>query len=155
MKHLILACLLFGSAYSYEARLFGQFGISKSFLSNFYDIRDGFKFKFGYEQNITDRHIFQAHYVTFFKTHSRYGSQFLGLNYIYELPLQYGFLGFYGGFDLGVATVYPFYPGFDRRAFGFDADLNIGTRYRTKNAFVEFELNPISIVASIGIMFNL
>lgn len=146
MKHLILACLLFGSAYSYEARLFGQFGIANSLCSNISYYKKYFSsdlgLKIGYEQNIINHHILQAHYATFFTSH------FLGLNYIYELPLRYGFLGFYGGFDLGAGTIY--------RTIGpFLWNLNIGTRYRMKDAFIELGLYPVGFMFSIGVAFNL
>lgn len=189
MKHLILACLFFGSAYSYEARLFGQFGIANTLINTKTKTIPGFEwlglydyskirlkqnaiFKFGYEQNITDHHILQVYYpITIsYVLGPNPADPFLGLNYIYEFPLRYGFLGFYGGFDLGVIS-----PGdiVDENTFG--SHLNIGTRYRIKAAFIELGLNtafikakrqnsstrtrtetyPFSFMFSMGIMFNL
>lgn len=182
MKHLILACLLFGSAYSYEARLFGQFGIANTLINTKIKTIPGFEsaydlnlsetsltrrimFKFGYEQNIIDHHILQVYYPI-----SLSDAQFLGLNYVYEFPLRYGFLGFYGGFDLGVIT-----SGLIADENTFGSHLNIGTRYRMKDAFIELGLNtafiktkkrnsslttrtetyPFGFMFSVGIMFNL
>lgn len=150
MKHLILACLLFGSAYSYEARLFGQFGIENSPIPPYpkkYFSPD-LAFKFGYEQNIINHHIIQAYYAT----NLTYLNQLLGVNYIYELPLSSGFLGFYGGFDLGVIAP----RSRDSLSYAtFDGHLNIGTRYRVKSAFVDLGLYTLGFRFSVGIMFNL
>lgn len=183
MKHLILACLLFGSAHSYEARLFGQFGISNTLINTKIEtipefesvisgrnlsetsLKQNIVFKIGYEQNIIDHHILQVYYPL-----SLSDAQFLGFNYIYEIPLRYGFLGFYGGFDLGVIV-----SGIIVDENTFASHLNIGTRYRMNAAFIELGLNtafikakrqnssfttstetyPFSFMFSMGIMFNL
>lgn len=83
---------------------------------------------------IIDHHIVQAYYATYL------GSQLLGVNYVYELPLRTGFLGAYGGIDLGAipkgATSFV-----SSTESVFNGHLNIGARYRVKSAFVDLGIN--------------
>lgn len=186
MRYLWMISLLVVSAYSYEARVFGQFGVvntientkveSSSPASKYVpstasvtntSLNTDLLLKFGYEQNIIDHHIIQAYYTTYLT------NQLLGVNYIYELAVRKGFLGFYGGIDLGVMP-----EGSIADEATFDGHFNIGTRYRMKSAFIDLGLNtsfakvknksgitylpstttktfPFGFMLSVGIMFDL
>lgn len=152
MRYLLTLCLLVASAYCYEARVFGQFGVvntiqntkvessSPSKYASAYapssadatstSLNTSLLFKVGYEQNIINHHIIQAYYATHMT------NQLLGVNYIYELPSRSGFWGFYGGIDLGAIP-----EGSLAKETTFDGHLNIGARYRVKSAFIDLGLN--------------
>lgn len=189
MRHLLTICLLAACAYSYEARIFGQFGVTNtlqntkvksttapskyappSATDTSTELNTSLLFKFGYEQNITKHHIIQAYYATHIT------NQLLGVNYIYELPLRSGFLGFYGGIDLGAIP-----KGTLANETTFDGHVNVGARYRVKSAFIDLGLNtsfaqiknksafsfyspsssttnitfPFGFMLSVGLMFDL
>lgn len=153
MRYLLTICLLVASAYSYEARVFGQFGVvntiqnakvespAPSKYASAYapssasatsaSLNTTLLFKVGYEQNIINHHIIQAYYATHLT------NQLLGVNYVYELPSRGGFWGFYGGIDLGAIPEGSTLP----KETTFDGHLNIGTRYRVKSAFIDLGLN--------------
>lgn len=152
MRYLLTICLLVASAYSYEARVFGQFGVVNTIQNTKVEspapskyasayapssadttstsLNTSLLFKVGYEQNIINHHIIQAYYATHLT------NQLLGVNYVYELPSRGGFWGFYGGIDLGAIP-----EGSLAKETTFDGHLNIGTRYRVKSAFIDFGLN--------------
>lgn len=152
MRYLLTICLLVASAYCYEARVFGQFGVvntiqntkvespapskytsayaPSSASATSISLNTTLLFKVGYEQNIINHHIIQAYYAT------RLTNQLLGVNYVYELPSRGGFWGFYGGIDLGAIPA-----GSLAKETTFDGHLNIGTRYRVKSAFIDLGLN--------------
>lgn len=152
MRYLLTICLLVASAYSYEARVFGQFGVVNTIQNTKVEspapskyasayapssasatstsLNTTLLFKVGYEQNIINHHIIQAYYATHLT------NQLLGVNYVYELPSRNGFWGFYGGIDLGAIP-----EGSLAKETTFDGHLNIGARYRVKSAFIDLGLN--------------